>query len=138
MTKSFNCAACGAPVIAEPGAEVMACPYCGSALTIPPRLRRKAVPQPVAPQASPRDPFSAAASARLDEKTLERTQRETDMLADGLRKAQPVAQAAMQAYRYWVLARYSLPGCLAFAVIACLISCAALVAAAFFLGRLNF
>ena len=82
MPKTFECLACGAPVTAEPGEEVMPCPYCGAALTIPPRLRRKRSPQTTSAPPRPRNPFSAAASVRLDEKTLERRQRESEMLTN--------------------------------------------------------
>jgi uncharacterized Zn finger protein (UPF0148 family) len=138
MPKTFECPACGAPVTAKPGEEVMPCPYCGAALTIPPRLRRKRNPQITPEPPRPRDPFSAAASVRLDEKTLERRQRETEMLANGLRRAQPIAHKAVWAYNSWILARRYLPGCLAIAILACLLTCALIAAIGIYLGRSAF
>jgi predicted RNA-binding Zn-ribbon protein involved in translation (DUF1610 family) len=126
MPKPFPCIACGADVTAEPGAEVMPCPYCGTALTIPARLRRKASPELF--EARPRDPFSAAASVRLDEATRERSQRESEMLTDGLRRAQPLATKAVQAYNSWVVARQFVPGCLAALVVTCLLGCLGTIA----------
>ena len=138
MPKTFECIACGAPVTAKPGEEVMPCPYCGAALTIPPRLRSKRSPQTTPEPSRPRDPFSAAASVRLDEKTLERRQRESEMLTNGLRRAQPIAQKAAWAYNYWILARHYLPGCLMILIIACLLTCALIVAISIYLGRSAF
>jgi hypothetical protein len=137
MPKPFNCTVCGAPVIAEPGAQVMPCPYCDSALTIPPRLRRKAKPQsaPAAPR--PRDPFSAAASVRLDDATRERSQREAEMLSNGLRRVQPIALQAARLYNIGILARHYLPGCLIALAIACLLGCVAVTVIVFYLG-MNF
>jgi predicted RNA-binding Zn-ribbon protein involved in translation (DUF1610 family) len=137
MPKPFPCLACGADVTAEPGAEVMPCPYCGTALTIPPRLRRKARPEPfeARPESGPRDPFSAAASVRLDDETRERSRRESEMLTDGLRRAQPLATKAVQVYNSWVLASRFVPGCLAALVVACLLGCLANIALLVFLSQ---
>jgi len=130
MPKPFPCIACGADVTAEPGAEVMPCPYCGTALTIPARLRHKASPESfeAKPESGPRDPFSAAASVRLDEATRERSRRESEMLTDGLRRAQPLATKAVQAYNSWVVASRFLPGCLVALVVTCLLGCLGTIA----------
>lgn len=137
MPKPFPCIACGADVTAEPGAEVMPCPYCGTTLTIPPRLRQEARSEPLEarPASGPRDPFSAAASVRLDNETRERGQRESEMLAEGLRRAQPIATKAVGVYNSWVLARRFLPGCLAALVVACLLGCLANIALLVFLSQ---
>jgi DNA-directed RNA polymerase subunit RPC12/RpoP len=139
MPKPFNCTACGAPVIAEPGTDIMSCPYCNSALTIPPHHRRKAKLEsaPAAQTSRPRDPFSAAASLRLDDATRERSQRESEMLANGLRRVQPVALKAARLYNIGILARHYLPGCITVLAIACLLGCATIAVAGFYLARLN-
>jgi len=140
MPQPFNCTACGAPVIADPGTDIMSCPYCNSALTIPPHHQRKAKPEdaPAAHTPRPRDPLSAAASVRLDDATRERSQRETEMLTNGLRHAQPFALKAARLYNIGILARHYLPGCITFLVIACIAGCLAVAVIGFYLGRLNF
>jgi hypothetical protein len=141
MLESFKCTACGAPVIAEPGAEAMACPYCNSMLSIPPEFRRGAQKLDETPPSPsrPLTPLEAAARVRLDDATRERSLREAEMLANGLRRAQPIASAALRhvqpiasaatrLYNQWVLARRYLPGCISALVILCLLGCAAIVA----------
>ncbi len=127
MLESFKCAACGAPVIADPGAEAMACPYCSSNLPIPPEFRRGAqkLDEPPPPP-RPLTPLEAAASVRLDDATRERSLREAEMLASGLRRAQPLASGATRLYNSFVLARQHLPGCIIALVILCLLGCAAI------------
>jgi uncharacterized Zn finger protein (UPF0148 family) len=125
MPTSFPCIACGAPVVAEPGAEVMPCPYCDTTLSIPLHLRRAPAAGPDIPQ-KPRDPFEAAAQVRLDEKARERSAKESELLSETLRRAQPIAAQAAKVYNFWVLAKYYLPGILIGLVVLCLLSCAAI------------
>jgi len=137
MSDSFPCPACGAPVAPEAGQEVMACPYCDTTLTIPAGLRRKKATrvrkEPVA--SKPKDPFSAAASVRLDEKAVERGKRESELLTGALRSAQPVARGAARLYNFWVLAKYFLPGILIFLAITCSLACIASIVLGLFLGQ---
>ena len=136
MPKPFPCTACGAPVTAEPGLEIMACPYCATTLTIPPRLRRKKIVNvDSAPAAKPRDPFSAAASVKLDDKAKERSQRETEMLTSAMRRAQPIATQAAKIYNFWVLAKYFLPGILVALAVMCLLSCAVMTGLAIYFAQ---
>lgn len=136
MNDSFNCMACGAPVNAQPGEDVMPCPYCDTTLTIPLHLRRaRPVETDNTRAGRPRDPFSAAASVRLDDKTRERSALETEMLAGALRTAQPFARGAARFYNYFVLAKYFLPGVLAALVVACLAGCGIMGGIVFFLSR---
>ena len=135
---SFPCPACGAPVIPEAGQEVMACPYCDTTLTIPPKLRRKKSESAVRTEtAAPKskDPFSAAASVRLDEKSTERSKRESELLTGALRSAQPIARGAARLYNCWVLAKYFLPGILIFLAITCSLACIASIVLGLFLGQ---
>lgn len=134
MPKPFPCLACGADVAAEPGAEVMPCPYCGTALTIPLHLRRAPTAKPVIPQ-KPRDPFEAAAQVRLDETARERSARESELLSETLRRAQPIAAQAAKVYNFWVLAKYYLPGILVGLAVLCLLSCAALAGITIFFAQ---
>lgn len=134
MPKSFPCLACGASVTAEPGAEVMPCPYCDTTLSIPVHLRRAPTVEPVVPQ-KPRDPFEAAAQVRLDEKARERSAKESELLSETLRRAQPIATQAAKFYNFWVLAKYSLPGILVGLVVLCLLSCAALAGITIFFAQ---
>ncbi|PKN94982.1 MAG: hypothetical protein CVU44_04010 [Chloroflexi bacterium HGW-Chloroflexi-6] len=135
MPTPFSCSTCGAPVTAEPGMEIMPCPYCGVALTIPPRLRRKkaTVMEPTRPE-KPKDPFSAAASVRLDKKTTG-SQNETEMLTGALRQAQPIARGAAKLYNFWVLAKYFLPGILIALTVICLVICIVSLALGIYLGQ---
>lgn len=137
MSDSFLCTACGAPVIPDAGQEVMPCPYCDTTLTIPPKLRRKkaVTARTEAAVSKPRDPFSAAASVRLDEKSAERSKRETELLTGALRGAQPIARGAARLYNFWVLAKYFLPGILAFLAITCTLACIASIVLGLFLGQ---
>jgi hypothetical protein len=106
-------------------------------LTIPPRLRRKAKPQSATAASRPLDPFSAAASVRLDDTTRERSQRESEMLTNGLRQVQPIALKAARLYNIGILARHYLPGCITVLVIACVLGCVAVAVFGFYLGSLN-
>jgi hypothetical protein len=117
--------------------EIMSCPYCSVALTIPPRLRRKKATEikPDQSAAKPKDPFSAAASVRLDKKTAERNQNETEMLAGALRQAQPIARGAAKLYNFWVLAKYFLPGILIALTVICLVACIVSLGLGIYLGQ---
>lgn len=137
MSDSFPCPACGAPVDPEAGQEAMACPYCDTNLIIPPKLRRKkaAAARTESPTPKPKDPFSAAASVRLDEKVAERSKRESELLTGALRSAQPMARGAARLYNFWVLAKYFLPGILIFLAITCSLACIASIILGLFLGQ---
>ncbi len=134
---SFPCPACGAPVTPEAGQEVMACPYCDTTLTIPNGLRRKKTIRVREGPAvlKPKDPFSAAASVRLDENSTERSKRESELLTGALRSAQPIARGAARLYNFWVLAKYFLPGILIFLAITCSLACIASIVLGLFLGQ---
>ncbi len=108
MTQSFNCAACGAPNEPEAGASRMACSYCGANLTIPENLRTKAIPkvEKFSPKARP------IPSPEID-------------TSDILRKAQPIAIKAWNAYAAWTWLRWLIPTCLTLVVVG-IILCATL------------
>ncbi len=112
MTETtFPCPACGGPVEPLPGAVRIPCPYCGSQATVPESLRLRAAPKPK-PAPPPAQTFSP--EPEID-------------ISDALRKAQPVAVKALNAFWLWTLVRRFAPGCLAFlALSACL--CLATVA----------
>lgn len=95
MTDSFSCPACGAPNEPAAGAAQMACTYCGANLTIPPALRRAARPTVES------TPAKVAPAATADVEA-----------SDLLRKAQPVAIGALNAYAAWTWVRNLLPACL--------------------------
>ena len=95
MTQTFPCPACGAPNEPEAGSAHMACSYCGANLTIPESLRSKAKPkvESVSPKVRP--------TPRLEQEA-----------PDLLRKAQPIAIKAWNAYAFWTWLRWLLPACL--------------------------
>jgi len=95
MTDTFPCPACGSPNNPEAGRTQMACSYCGANLTIPAALRTAAPPKV--------------------EKTTERAAPIPSLekeAPDLLRKAQPIAIRAWNAYAYWTWIRRALPTCL--------------------------
>ena len=120
MTQTtFECPACGAPNFAIPGQVQMRCTYCGTQLTIPAALRTEAPP-------------------KAEEKSRETVQvkgpdLEPEVL---LRKAQPIATRAWNAYARWTQVRYFLPTCLTIIVIA-LCVCASLTILPFVLRALR-
>lgn len=115
MTQSFSCSACGAPNLPAAGQARMACAYCGANLTIPEDLRIKAKPA-MKPQAA-----RAAATPTFEHEA-----------ADLLRKAQPIAVKAWNAYALWTWVRPLLPACLVVVVIGFVV-CALLGVLPFFL-----
>jgi hypothetical protein len=88
----------------------MACKYCGANLTIPKELRLQAMPKPAARVQTP--PVKPAPSIEKE-------------ASDLLRKAQPIAIKAWNAYAYWTWLRWLIPACLTFLVIG-LVVCAVL------------
>ena len=117
MTDTFPCPACGAPNEPEAERAQMACYYCGANLTIPAEMRRAAPPkvESMPKKAAP------AASPEID-------------ASDFLRKAQPVAVKAWNAYAIWTWVRRALPACLVIALIG-VCACSLLFALPFFLRR---
>lgn len=116
MTETFPCVACGAPNEPESGAARMACTYCGTNLTIPERLRTKAMPRVEKTSSKTKPVISLEKEA-----------------PDLLRKAQPVAIRAWNMYAYWTWIRWLLPTCLTLVVVG-FILCAALGALPFVFG----
>ena len=105
---SIICPACGGPNEPLPGAVRMACTFCGTNLNAPEELRVKAAPRVnETPKAKP-----VTASSQADAPDL-------------LRKAQPIAIGAWNAYAWWTWLRRLLPGCLIALVVLCL-ACVAL------------
>lgn len=78
----------------------MACTYCGANLTIPEALRTKAKPKVES------TPPKARPTPRLEQEA-----------PDLLRKAQPIAIKAWNAYAYWTWLRWLIPTCLTVFVI---------------------
>jgi predicted RNA-binding Zn-ribbon protein involved in translation (DUF1610 family) len=115
MTETFPCLSCGAPNQPAAGAVHMACEYCGANLTIPEELRAKAKPS-----ATVKPPKTVPAPS------LEKEAPEL------LRKVQPVAIKAWNAYAYWTWLRWLIPACLTIIVVG-LIVCVALGALPFLL-----
>jgi hypothetical protein len=98
----------------------MACPFCGTALTIPSNLRWKQAI--VAEPPTMRGPaFNPLINARKSEKPAS----ETEFVADALRQAQPLAAGAVSAYALWNRLRRLLPGCLIALTLLCLLACGA-------------
>ncbi|MBV6392000.1 MAG: hypothetical protein KPEEDBHJ_01217 [Anaerolineales bacterium] len=91
----IKCPSCGGPNDPSPGASQMPCAYCGANLTIPKEMRRGASP---IVEKKP----SAENAAHTFEKNA----------PDLLRKAQPIAVKAWNAYAYWTWIRRLLPTCL--------------------------
>lgn len=116
MPDHFPCPACGAPNDPEAGASQMTCSYCGANLIIPASMRR-AAPKAERPPA----PAASAPAPEIDASEL-------------LRKAQPVATQAWNAYASWTWIRRALPACLIIALIG-VCACAALAIAPFLLQR---
>lgn len=116
MEQTFPCTACGAPNEPEAGVTRMTCSYCGANLTIPEEMRIKAMPRvekiPPKPRSTP---------------TLEKE------APDLLRKAQPIAVKAWNAYAYWTWLRWLLPTCFSIVVIG-FILCAMLGMLPFFIN----
>jgi hypothetical protein len=100
MTETFPCPACGAPNEPEPGATRMTCAYCLTNLTIPVELQKPPVFKVGIP------PAKIAPTGNFQEEA-----------SDLLRKAQPVATKAWNAFAYWSWIRRVLPGCLVIIVI---------------------
>ncbi len=100
MTQTFHCTACGGPNELIPGFNRMTCNYCGANLTIPEDMRIAAKPSAEIkpPKARP------APSLEKDAPEL-------------LRKAQPFAIKAWNAYAYWSWLRWLAPTCLTILVI---------------------
>ena len=110
MADTFLCTACGGPNQALPGASQMACTYCGANLTIPKELYVQAIPKPTARNQTP--PAKPAPSLEKE-------------APDILRKAQPIAVKAWNAYAYWTWLRWLIPACFTLLVIG-LVICAVL------------
>lgn len=108
---SIICPACGGPNEPLPGAVRMACTYCGAQLTIPKELRARAAAR-VADQPKARPGIDSTPQPQADAPDL-------------LRKAQPIAIGAWNAYAWWTWLRRLLPGCLIALVVLCL-ACVAL------------
>ena len=117
MTKAFPCPACGAPNEPEAGRPQMACSYCGANLTIPAELRRAAIPK------VEKAPSKTASAPSLENEAPEL-----------LRKVQPVAVKAWNAYAYWTWIRRALPTCLIILLVL-LCVCVILGALPFILNR---
>jgi DNA-directed RNA polymerase subunit RPC12/RpoP len=95
---TFPCSACGAPNKPEAGQTRMACEYCGTALTIPERLREQVKP-------------------RVEKiKTMPMPEPNIDA-PDLLRKAQPIAIGAWNLFALWTRLRWIIPTCLVFFLI---------------------
>lgn len=108
MTETtITCPACGGPNEPLPGAVRMACTFCGTNLNIPEEMRVKPSRVADTPKARP-----VTASPQVDAPDL-------------LRKAQPIAIGAWNAYAWWTWLRRLLPGCLIALVVFCL-ACVAL------------
>jgi len=126
MSKTFPCPACGAPVEPAPNRDRMACPFCGTALTIPADLRWKqaVTPEPPPPTKSVFDPFKAAQNARPSGQPTGRPSLDSEFVAKALRQAQPLAAGAVSAYALWAGLRRGLPACLTIAVsVLCVVLC---------------
>ena len=117
MTDTFPCPACGAPNNPEAGRTQMACSYCGANLTIPAALRTAAPPK------VEKMPERAAPIPSLEKEA-----------PDLLRRAQPIAIRAWNAFAVWTWIRRALPTCLVILLIV-LCACVALTVLPFFLNR---
>lgn len=95
MDRSFSCPTCGGPNEPVPGESRMACAYCGVTLTIPQAMRSTAKPF------IEKMPPKKESAIRLEKDG-----------PDLLRKAQPVAIKAWNAYAYWTWIRRLFPTCL--------------------------
>ena len=115
MTPTFPCPACGAPNEPEAGRAQMKCAYCGANLTIPAALRRAAPPKVES------TPVRAAPVPKVEAEASEL-----------LRKTQPAAIGAWNAYAAWTWIRRVLPACLIIVLIG-LCACLILGASPFFL-----
>ena len=91
----INCPACGAPNLPEAGKIYIGCNYCGTNITIPEKLRTKAIPK-MEGTVSRAKPISVPENEA----------------AKLLRKAQPVAIGAWNLYALWTWVRWILPTCL--------------------------
>jgi hypothetical protein len=89
----------------------MACTFCGTNLTIPEELRVQVTAR-VADQSKARPAIGSTPQPQVDAPDL-------------LRKAQPIAIRAWNAYAWWTWLRRLLPGCLIALVVLCL-ACMAL------------
>ncbi len=100
MTQTFSCPACGAPNEPEVGQIRMGCAYCGANLTIPDHLRTapKVTAEEMRPKTRP------VSSPEID-------------AADFIRKAQPVAMGAWNAFAMWTWVRRLIPACLVLALV---------------------
>lgn len=127
MPKTFSCPACGAPVEPAPNKNFMPCPFCGTALTIPVKLRWKQAitPEPPPPSTGKPvfDPFKAAENARFTGERAKKAQVETEFVTKALRQVQPIAAGAVSAYALWASLQRVLPGCLVVLTILCVLSC---------------
>jgi hypothetical protein len=97
----------------------MACPFCGTALTIPSDLRWKQAVTPEPPPSTVKpafDPFKAAENARPSGNQPEKPKFDSEFVAKTLRQAQPLAAGAVSAYALWAGLRRILPACLTIAV----------------------
>lgn len=103
MTETFPCTACGGPNEPLPGATSMPCTFCGANLTIPAGMRRKAMP--VVEKVKPPKP---APTINIEKEA-----------PDLLRKAQPFAVRAWNAYAYWTWFRWLFPTCLTLFILGC-------------------
>ena len=104
---SIICPACGGPNEPPPGAVRMACTFCGTNLNIPEEMQIKANRVAETPKARP-----VTTAPQIDAPDL-------------LRKTQPIAIGAWNAYARWTWLRRLLPGCLIVLVVLCL-ACVAL------------
>jgi hypothetical protein len=104
----------------------MACPFCGTALTIPFELRweqQAITPEPPPPAGKPVfDPFKAVKDTHPDTQQPEKKV-DTEFVTKALRQAQPLAAGAVSAYALWASIRRILPGCLIALSILCVLSC---------------
>lgn len=100
MSQTFPCPACGAPNEPEVGQVRMTCTYCGANLTIPASLRTVATPK------VEKTSVRAAPAPSLERDA-----------PDLLRKAQPIAVQAWNAFAYWTWLRRALPACLVITLI---------------------
>jgi hypothetical protein len=111
---TIPCPACGGPNQAIPGAARMACTFCGTNLTIPEELRAKAAPR------------MSTTPPRINPIATPKPEPQPTVDApDLLRKAQPIALGAWNAFAAWTWLRRLLPGCLIALVLLCL-ACIAL------------
>ncbi len=108
MPSTFPCPACGGPNEPEAGASRMTCSYCGANLNIPAHLRTSAPPR------VEKVPERAAPPPSLEQDAPEL-----------LRKAQPIAVNAWNAFALWTWIRRALPACLVIFVLG-LCACVAL------------